>query len=650
MNPITWLKRKSRYISLRKNQGIALTNNGLKALKKGDIDQAILILQQAVQQRPDIKENHLYLGKALLQAGKFEVAHIAFRYALSIDPYFTEAKKCIDLLPSEPPVGEDFKIGNKLKSEDFPDDEYEIVDRFQGGFGIVYIADIGYSLVALKTLQSRFLWSEINHQNFYREAMIWMQLGQHPNIVKAIKIDTIRGISFIVLEYIYGGTLSELLRKKGRLSNQRAMIYGKQFCKGMVYANSKLGIVHGDIKASNCLLGSYRTIPNGLLKITDFGLSRVFTDINISNLGISNHDTMVNRLYAAPVGTLQYMAPEQFTSGTQLETRTDIYAFGIMLFQMLTNELPLSGRFAQKNILQISSSFKINPQIQNLILSCVEPEINKRPSSFSEILMYLESLGGVERTNNYQQKNSTENELEQMNNIGVGLHAIGKSKEAIKYFDECLLINPDYFSAILNKGSALISINEFEESLACLDRALEIKSSDRGAWKNKGLVLRKMGRIEEAINCYNKALQIDPDDSTLWLNKGVAFEELNNHEDALLSYNQGLKLNPNCFRLWCNKGIVLYRIERYRDSIVCFDKSIKLFPKDVITWRNKGLSLQEMGHYDKALLCFERAIEIDPNDFWVWSDKATCLEKMGHYDAADKAFDRYAELKIGNHD
>jgi serine/threonine protein kinase len=177
---------------------------------------------------------------------------------------------------------------------------YEVLEVKKGGFGAVYIVrkeDSG-ELYAPKTFQARYLWSDEDRERFEREAITWVMLDHHPNIVTARWVERIEGSPCLVLEYVHGGDLAQLLQK-GSLPVERALELALQFCDGMAYAHHKLGIVRRDVKPSNCLLAK-----NGPLKVTDFGLARTFGQAQEEALGLSGLGLGVKTQYTMPLGTL----------------------------------------------------------------------------------------------------------------------------------------------------------------------------------------------------------------------------------------------------------------------------------------------------------------------------------------------------------
>src|SRR5436190_2737757 len=236
-----------------------------------------------------------------------------------------------------PPGRGDFEVGQVLDGQFGP---YEVVDVMFGGVGVVYVVRRGGEgfLSALKTFQARYLWSAEDRDRFEREALTWMRLDRHPNVVAAHWLEHIEGFPCLMLDYVDGIDLSELLAQDP-LHGGTALGLALQFCDGMDYAHRKLGIVQRDIKPANCLIAK-----GGVLKVTDFGLARGFGRAgDVSGAHTATYETTT-------AGTIPYMAPEQFEAGAALDTRTDIHAFGVMLYEMLTGDRPASGLVARAHI------------------------------------------------------------------------------------------------------------------------------------------------------------------------------------------------------------------------------------------------------------------------------------------------------------
>jgi len=157
---------------------------------------------------------------------------------------------------------------------DWIGDRFEIFDVHEGGMSLVYVVHdhlgkSGRPVVALKTLKDELLGHKIRRSRFATECRLWVQLGQHPNIVQAYAVEIIEGKPYVVLELVQGGDLVRWIGSP-RLDLVQALRFGVQFCQGMEHATRQGLSCHRDIKPGNLLI-----TRDGVLKITDFGLARV---------------------------------------------------------------------------------------------------------------------------------------------------------------------------------------------------------------------------------------------------------------------------------------------------------------------------------------------------------------------------------------
>jgi serine/threonine protein kinase len=204
-----------------------------------------------------------------------------------------------------------------------------------GGMGAVYLCEHVFMkrLVALKVLPTEKMQDESALPRFYREARAVAALD-HPNIVRAYDIDKYDGFHFLVMEYVDGASLQEVVARHGPLDPVRAAHYTAQAAHGLHHAH-QLGMVHRDIKPGNLLLE--RT---GVVKILDMGLARFFDQ---------THDNVTERYdNNCVLGTADYLAPEQAVSNV-VDIRADIYGLGCSLYFLLTGQPPFpDGTVAAK--------------------------------------------------------------------------------------------------------------------------------------------------------------------------------------------------------------------------------------------------------------------------------------------------------------
>ncbi|MCK4404856.1 MAG: serine/threonine protein kinase, partial [candidate division Zixibacteria bacterium] len=204
---------------------------------------------------------------------------------------------------------------------------YKILEKLgEGGMGVVYKAEDTKldRIVALKFLPKHLLCDQEAKMRFVHEAKAASSLN-HPNITTIHEIEEVEDECFICMEYIEGKSLKQLIKEReiegwdmGKIIDVSIQIAG-----GLSKAHQK-SIVHRDIKSDNIMLTN-----EGLVKIMDFGLAKLKGVTKLTKTG-------------STLGTLQYMSPEQ-AQGMEVDQRSDIFSFGVVLYEMITGKLPFMG-------------------------------------------------------------------------------------------------------------------------------------------------------------------------------------------------------------------------------------------------------------------------------------------------------------------
>ena len=205
----------------------------------------------------------------------------------------------------------------------------------EGGMGVVYRAhDTKLQRdVALKVLPESFARDPERLTRFQREAQLLASLN-HPNIAQIYGFEEVDGSGCIVMELVDGETLSERL-KRGPFPIAEAIEAAKQVADALAAAHER-GIVNRDLKPANIKL-----TPNGTVKVLDFGLAKALANKS-SDINMSALPTSAGSVAGMVVGTIGYMSPEQ-ARGREVDARTDIWAFGCVLYEMLTARLAFEG-------------------------------------------------------------------------------------------------------------------------------------------------------------------------------------------------------------------------------------------------------------------------------------------------------------------
>jgi serine/threonine-protein kinase len=250
---------------------------------------------------------------------------------------------------------------------------YKILEKLgEGGMGVVYKAEDTKleRIVAIKFLPRQIAANSEERERFRVEAKAAASLN-HPNIATIHAIEEYDGEMFIVMEYIEGKELREIVGATGPLAPTAATNYATQIAAGLQAAHKK-GITHRDIKSSNIMI-----TEDDDVKIMDFGLAKIAGGAQLTK----DHSTL---------GTAAYMSPEQ-TRGEPVDHRTDIWSFGVMLYEMFIGQLPFRGDYEQAVMYSILNdepewTDKISPHLQPILQRALAKELNDRYQSMKELV------------------------------------------------------------------------------------------------------------------------------------------------------------------------------------------------------------------------------------------------------------------------
>lgn len=276
---------------------------------------------------------------------------------------------------------------------------YEILQKLgEGGMGVVYKAmqTSVERIVALKILHPHMTGNEEALKRFQREAKTTSKLRQ-ANAIHIYDFGVEGSLSFLVMEYIEGESLDDVIRKSGALELPRVANIVRQVCYALAEAHD-LGIVHRDLKPSNIYLSRKRD-GSEEVKVLDFGIAKV--------VGEQQGMTRLTQT-GMIIGTPQYMSPEQ-VEGLPLDHRSDVYSLGIIMYELLTGETPFQAdtpfQLLMKHVKEkpvpprkFRPNLAIPEAVEKIVLKALEKEPGKRFQSISELQQSLEAAVGAPQT------------------------------------------------------------------------------------------------------------------------------------------------------------------------------------------------------------------------------------------------------------
>src|SRR5262245_44211862 len=268
---------------------------------------------------------------------------------------------------------------------------YRVIEYVgSGGFGSVFKAEDISSpgrVVAIKELHKKHTRSTVIKQRFFQEALAMARLD-HPNLPRLYTFGEDNGSYYLVMEFVSGSPLNEELQDKGPIPPDRAVAIVSQVLRGVGYAH-KNGIIHRDLKPDNIIL--VRDKDSLVVKVLDFGIAKMVGGENLTMTGEG-------------FGTPSYMSPERISGRSEVDLRTDIYSVGIILFEMLTGQVPFHTtstdpalfwaemrRLHETEPIPSLTSFGVSAEVEAVIRRATAKRLEDRYSTAEEMLA---ALGG----------------------------------------------------------------------------------------------------------------------------------------------------------------------------------------------------------------------------------------------------------------
>jgi serine/threonine protein kinase/tetratricopeptide (TPR) repeat protein len=288
----------------------------------------------------------------------------------------------IDQMPA-PPTQTLETSKEKLTTGSTFAERYQIIEELgRGGMGKVYKAldNEIKEKIALKLIKPEISSDKKTIDRFQNELKLARKIS-HRNVCRMHDLGKSEGNYFITMEYVDGEDLKGMIRMMGHLSAGKAIAITKQVCEGLSEAH-RIGVVHRDLKPSNIMIDK-----DGNTKIMDFGIARSLSGKGITGVGVM-------------IGTPEYMSPEQVES-KEVDQRSDIYSLGVILYEIVTGQVPFDGDTPYSIGVKHKSEMprnpkEINPQIPDelnrMILKCLEKDKEKRFQSAGELHSELENI------------------------------------------------------------------------------------------------------------------------------------------------------------------------------------------------------------------------------------------------------------------
>lgn len=459
--------------------------------------------------------------------------------------------------------------------------QFQVEEIRAGGMGIVYVVtDVKNSTpLVIKGMRPQLVRSGVFRARFEREAMAWINLKKHPNIVQALSFQPINGQPHIFLEYISGGNLRDLLSRTELMPIPGILRLGVEICRGMRHAVATGVNAHRDLKPDNILITA-----EGNAKVTDFGLVKLLDETVLagmdeqerSEIGLIAGGGLRTDANAPAFGTKEYMPPEQWRSAAKADIRSDVYAFGVMLYEMLTSIRPF---YAKDPITLRDKHFNVTPSppsslrpdippaVDNVVMRCLQKHPDQRFQDFAHIEQRLTRI--------------LQHEYREV------IPLLTQEQMTIGEINE--------------RGTALFHLKRYPEALSCFNDVLRKDARSRVAWANRAVILAETSRPEEALRSFEMALKYKPDDPVVLTNKGMTLSELGHYDEALVCYTEATQYRNVPQEVWRYSSEVLNRLGRHTEAFEAAVKARTLNRDDALAYYQEALAALMIHRYQHAI-------------------------------------------------
>lgn len=557
------------------------------------------------------------------------------------------------------------QFGASFRPGDIIGQKYKVIKVLGiGGFGVVYLVNSRYTqdFFALKTFRDDLLANPTIRQRFRKEANVWVNLDRHPYIVRAYSVEEFGNQLYVALEFIPPNEQG-LNSLQGYIDHQKPHLHqclrwAIQFCYGMEYAYSKGVQCHRDIKPDNIMIGQ-----DGILKVSDFGIAGVSDEVKFNYGSVFSSQeggtAITPNMTRGMLGTPYYMPPEQFLDAASADQKSDIYSFGIVLYQMVTGGdfpffvQPPRDVSEEEQIRFLTELFKahsevelprLNSPLEPVIKKCLEKRSDRRYQNFSDLRYDLASHLKSQTGEKIKTPNVKVNTASEWADKGASLAYLARYEEAIICSGKALMLDPQLPLAWNNKGNCLFKLGRIQEAVTCYEKAVEIKPDIVHAWNNMGMILRQLGFFDEAIVCYTKALKFSPGFAIAWNNMGACLQYLNKNHEALRCFDVAIQSDPYLTGAWLNKGASLESLNQIEEAINAYKSALKLDPQQHLVWHHLGICFDSLGQPAEAVECFRHALAIDQAFADSWFKKGFAEERIGRKEDAKKSFQNFVNL------
>jgi Flp pilus assembly protein TadD len=531
--------------------------------------------------------------------------------------------------------------------------------------------------VAIKVLPIDRPLCETARRRFQREAMAASALN-HPNIITIFEVNSQDNVDFIVMEYVRGATLSSVLKKR-KLELSEAIRYCIQIADALTKAHAA-GIVHRDLKPGNIMV-----TEDGLVKVLDFGLAKFNANLagEDEDAQVTNEFTLT--LPGAVTGTVAYMSPEQ-ARGERVDTRSDIFSFGIVMFEIFSGHLPFIG----PNSLALLHNLHFSPPrdlsqlrpdapkpVVSLISRMLEKKAEKRIQSIAEVASELRrsAVGLVDGPVTWHPSDATVEVVRSLPRgrfskqhiwAAVGLFALilvgiagwrvlEKRKPAQPAEINDLPVDGNAY-ALYRRAREQLDHSDREgnvdAAIKLLERAVQLDATSAAsyaalseAYANKNFSNPDPQWTKLAVEDANKAVSLDSYLAAGHLSLGMAKMNAGDSGEAEKQFLTAIDLDPKSAAPHRNLALLYDKTGKTNQAGEELKRAAQLDPKDWKTYLAIGMDAYQAGRYKEAASAWEMALQLEPDNVPVLRNLGAAYHSLGRDDDAVAALQHALEIK-----
>lgn len=511
---------------------------------------------------------------------------------------------------------------------------YRIISQLgRGGYGITFLAEDcqlpGNPRCVVKQLKPEATDAKnlkVAAQLFNSEAQVLYRLGNHPQIPKLLAHFEENQDFYLVQEFIEGHNLTQEFPKGKPLSESYVIAILRDILEILAFVHQQ-NVIHRDLKPDNI-----RRNKDGKIVLIDFGL--------VKQLSTQQTDSQNSVTLTVNMGTRGYMPSEQALGKSKFSS--DIYALGMIAIQALTGIIPRKLSEDANGEVVWRDKAKVSSELAEILDKMVRYDFRQRYPSATEALEALKEAGLITSS---LTPNSSYNSPQFLLKKAHILYGLKRYSEAISYYEDAILIQPNFYQAWYERGKALYQLERYEDAIASYDQVIQFQTDDAEVWFERTQALYRLQSYSDVMMGLDKALQIRPDYAEAWVMRGVVLRNLQRDEEAIACYNKAIEFKPDYAVAWYNRGVLLASWQRYEEAFTAFDQVIQLQPNNAVAWYNRGAALGNLQRYEDAIASCNQAIVFNPNYVQAWFQRGMALGELQRYEEAITAYDKVIQLQ-----